>query len=137
MNREIKFRAWDNELKIFRQSFYIDQLGLMYFNNGGMVGTLETSNYVLQQFTGLKDENEKDIYEGDILKISWSEWNMGGYLQSDDMTNEHEKIVTVKYKAPSFCFFSKNEIQTSIRKNAKIEVIGNIYENPELLEEQK
>jgi uncharacterized phage protein (TIGR01671 family) len=122
MNRIIKFRAWNSQ-----QNLMVEDANWLVDKN--------IDAAILMQFTGLKDKNGKEIFEGDILKMSWSEWSTRGYLQSSDMTNEYEEIVTVKFKAPNFCFFLKNGKQTNLRSSATIEVIGNIFETPEKLEQ--
>jgi uncharacterized phage protein (TIGR01671 family) len=158
MNREIRFRAWDESNKVMHFDFQFIKSGndgndwIIFTSDNQTLswdkikndGTIHPFNnpYFQQQlhisqFTGLKDKNGKEIYESDILKISWSEWSTRGYLQSSDMTNEYEEIVTVKYKAPNFCFFLKNGKQTNLRNSATVEVIGNIYENPNLLQDAK
>lgn len=72
------------------------------------------------QYTGLKDKNEKEIYEGDIVKIE--------YIQTTI-----EKAV-IKYKGASF-YGSTFADDWELDEYYEIEVIGNIYDNPELLEE--
>lgn len=79
------------------------------------------------QYTGLKDKNKKEIYEGDIVKFK------------NRITND-EDIFTVRYCEERASFVLSNKSYNELTINIKgrilfVEVIGNIYDNPELLEE--
>ena len=91
-----------------------------------------TDNSTIGQYTGLKDKNEKKIFEGDIL------------LRKN---GQFESIVLVKWGKVEFSFLYKSRYNGQIRKGKWIrgtyqgldgyaEVIGNIYDNPELLKEE-
>ena len=117
MSREIKFRIWDK----------INRMWLRCFNvNLFDIGDLP--NVELMQYTGVKDKNGKEIYEGDIVK----------YKFPYDTRLKH--ISPVKFLETEASFGIKdiygNEIPLyTISANNYFEVIGNIYENKNLLEE--
>jgi uncharacterized phage protein (TIGR01671 family) len=118
--REIKFRAWDsyNKRWIHNLLYRID----------GQGGELDES-YSLVQFTGLKDKNGVEIYEGDELHCFY---NNGG--------DEKDRNGVVKYKAPMFYVemkIGKEMHDFDFNYFNTIEVIGNVMENKELLDESK
>lgn len=120
--REIKFRAWDKELKFMvDDTMYIMGIGTgnVFFDNQGDL--IEQSNkLVLMQYTGLKDKNGKDIYEGDVSKNYYK----GQWVNLVVVWNPLG-MWSVKWKDGYLNNYHIN--------NQNMEVIGNIYENPELL----
>lgn len=122
MNREIKFRAWNkkekyielvDDLQMFNNQLYIGIPGEDYF--------LGKDDVELMQYTGLHDKNGKEIYEGDIVEIT-----RPCILERGE----------VKFINGCFDIKSKDTLlmlyQCEIN-NFKLKVIGNIYDNPELL----
>ena len=156
--REIKFRVWSKVGKVFtdtkdiRWGYHYDKTGnassgesgelLMDFNGGLRIATYPCGNgdnsadsvfstisnnddFVIQQFAGLKDKNGKEVYDGDIVEYVC-------------MFHEREKEThtgEVYYENGVFMFDRKNEFCT-LDSNffyKSIKIIGNIFENPELL----
>jgi len=122
--REIKFRAWD---KLTKMIYINDDLRLIFFSDGtwaivDSTNTTWTSNGghegILMQYIG-QDNNGKEIYEGDVLKI----WMDGDLQDKFYIVESVEKF-----------YFDCNREDRYLRIT-KTEVVGNIYENPELLEE--
>ena len=128
---ETKFRAWDKDNKkwIDLHSLLIDCYGKVIgyaddaYNNFQTLDSIE-----LVWFTGLHDKNGKEIYEGDILHYESPEGcsSTGNYLILWE-TSEDECGFTCDRKYPDY-----NYMLPSVWK--EMEIIGNIYSNPELLE---
>ena len=119
MTRKIKFRAWietGNETDDYVEPMTIQQM----IHSKESTFSLEQLNDLVdfEQYTGLTDANGKKIYEGDIVKVTSQFWGMLG------------DIYEVKFNQGTFCvkYVLLSEISPSIS------VIGNVHENPELLE---
>lgn len=128
MSREIKFRGWDG-----KNMFIIDVLALSEcawscpdYNHRGVSMPYQPQITVMQ-FTGLKDKNRKNIYEGDVIKSDTTgalwEIKFGRTFNFIGWYGSH--IDTKEKVAINFDFDNDN--------NSAIEVVGNIYENPELI----
>lgn len=123
MSRDIKFRVWSLKHKQWmNHCAVIDCPGnigshfVAIHDDGKLeqcfVGLSKEEN-IIQQFTGLKDKNDKDIFEGDILKVSFPKDNSSFIKQ-------------VRWLGAGFDISPSNEMYN-------YEVIGNIFETPELL----
>lgn len=122
--REIKFRA-----RSLRDGKFIF-VSLFDITTNPITSELEfcgenVDEKTIEQFTGLKDKNGKEIYEGDIIK-------------GKSTKNDEEYIGTVEYNEIGYWIFykrlsTKTKVSISFYTITNIEVIGNIYENPELI----
>lgn len=125
--RKIKFRAWHKEKKIMGEVLGIDILHKEIFFSNEDVDCYEHTDFKdieLMQYTGLKDKNEKEIYEGDIVKLR-ANHGIGVIKYSD----EWGAFVVEYIKPRPLVVLGMNYYKEDI------EVIGNIYENSELLGE--
>lgn len=135
MSRAIKFRVWSRKEGTWEKWFtFLCGDGYLYQENyQGVDPAYDQGNYVIQQFTGLLDSNNKEIYEGDILKVP----------NRDTLY----KVVYYEYIA-SFQFLpidydvdvmtfrmrtNYNNYIANMRMTETYSIIGNIFENPELL----
>lgn len=107
--RELKFRQWQKATKHY-----------VYFSLSKGVSLKFNIEPDLEQYTGLKDKNGKEIYEGDIV----------------DYNDDGECVGVVKYDAPEFYLDADatNWARMFLKGAPHQKVIGNIHENPELLE---
>ena len=130
--REYKFRAWDTKKKEWLKDFSIGQCGTILLpvcegcteydteadrrweNND----ETEIGRRILTQYTGLKDKNGKEIYEGDIVQETFT----GKSIISWDVGNIQYRMTGLNGERNGF-----------LAMGMELEVVGNIYEQPELL----
>lgn len=133
MSREIKFRVFVDNKMFYQDKYnaYSDNLAsidickktitITEFYNYEDVYRFEDKEVKLMQYTGIKDKNGKEIYEGDIVILNDA---------------EEENRCVVKYKYGSYILIDRDLREDLSNVEAKfLEVIGNVYENKNLLEE--
>jgi hypothetical protein len=108
--RQIKFRAWNaNEKRMTAPAFWVNECNLM----SSYLGSAPT--HPLMQYTGLKDASGVEIYEGDIVE-------------------DCEHFYSVILWSEDHCMHIASDVGGLCDMAFPVKVIGNIYENPELLE---
>lgn len=137
MKRKMKFRVWDKQQKIMFSHKLIDQCEKDGYVLWGDLFSGKDRTAEIMQFTGLKDYNNVNIYEGDIVTVN-------GNTNSARLNKNY----TITFMDGAFCVTARNmgdSLNNSITirdlmfqaENANhkliLKVIGNIYENPELL----
>lgn len=126
--REIKFRAWDGQDTMIYFDFdSIKHDGLIDWNEkkySDTGGGLYIANCEIMQYTGLQDKTGRDIFEGDI--IQWI-----NYTTNNGMKN----ITVIKYDDKDASFYIGSWYDRDFPDTSEEAlIIGNIYENPELLD---
>lgn len=129
--RELKFRIWDKKQKTYHCKlphnasgiFYLSSNGVLFSDFGNSVAPeVRQDDFIIEQYTGLKDKNGKEIYEGDIL-------------------DDHSGVSIVEFSTEDVgscgcCvpeFWGTGFIISKNTSPLNCEIIGNIHENPELL----
>lgn len=120
--REIKFRGWDSERKEMLGPQDLSQ-SILYWS------WLGTRDVVLMQYTGFKDKNGKEIYEGDIIAGANGSINLCSWsFKPREIKWDSERA---EFTVPMWGTEGRTD------STHWIEVVGNIYENPELLDRKQ
>ena len=120
--RKIKFRVWDVENKSWLDGCVIDQDGdLLVYTPGGHL-LASNDYYIYSQYTGLKDWNGQEIWEGDVVEY---------HVEEEDYVKYN---TSVSFREGDACWSigSPYDIRYTLLER-DLEVIGNIYENPGLI----
>lgn len=135
--REIKFRAWDENIYGYHNEVQ------------HIAGYIDNDSYTLEQYTGLKDNNGKEIYEGDMIEFSWNPFFnepseiftfVALIFYYENWTCFCVKLQKNKLKGKQFDLFDREGIEeqhiaigSPITYGNGVTIIGNIHQNPELL----
>ena len=151
--REIKFRAWDKTGKGMGKVNYIKYSDVQYNQISARFKQKEKTvddwfiygdengcdNIILMQYTGLKDRNGKEIYEGDIIRFTWEEdscWGKQGtytaYIRFNRGTFE-VVYIGKKYLIEDGNQTGSDGLNYFMDWSEDVEVVGDIYTTPELL----
>ena len=132
--RTIKFRAWDKRLKAMIKVTHDYQLHVrdIYWEIIDLkIGCKVLDNWrdnengnVLMQYTGIKDKNGKEIYEGDVVRFKY--WD-------NDIPQDATNWGVVAYRNEMACFYLTQNVCIMLAKQREMEIIGNIYEHSHLL----
>ena len=130
--REIKFRAWNN---FFKEMYYFDFENNIEVRSGhlwivheeGAISS-KSPSITIMQYTGLEDKNGTEVYEGDIVHArvyySCEDWFDAG-------EHDYDFIADVKWDNEKMAYLCNGYYLHEIEE---VEIVGNIYENPELLD---
>lgn len=122
-----KFRAWDSAKKeMFKDTFAITESGQVVVVEQESVASspdyVFVEHLVIMQSTGLKDKNGKEIFEGDIVKMA------------KDVYSEPTHYEVVRHYGGAYRIESKQHGCELWLRHTDCEVVGNVYENKELLD---
>jgi uncharacterized phage protein (TIGR01671 family) len=122
--KEYKFRSWD---KLSMEYFDFED---MFYEAANKITGSDYSDAKIMQYINIKDKNDKEIYEGDIVSYSYQ-------FSKDADSDIIFKKEVVEWDEMYCGFHPFIYIETFYIKTNDLKVIGNIYENPKLLEEEK
>lgn len=145
MNRKIKYRVWDNENKSYNDPYsyayyaMTQDGGLDFYCHGDHMDEADPDVYFIEQYTGLTDKNGQEIYEGDIVRYSFTNPNRT-YTEpvSFGPIQDGEGYYHQEFLAWRTTCADDGETHSSlldlVEPNWTCEVIGNVHENKELLD---
>lgn len=131
-----KYRAWDGVEKKFVEHFFITDNGLICnmekpTSDRKLLIPIEKSELILMQSTGLRDKNGKEIFEGDIVQFE------DCYTETDFL---YVNTGIVEWSQGSFTITNRDSVEMGDLLDGEfldVTIIGNVYENPELLEKKE
>lgn len=144
MKREIKFRAWDKDTECYLydiQDAYDTLSGHVKYGDGENAcydedcfgSFLDNDRYVVEQYTGLNDKNGREVYEGDFLKVTSEDGE--SYVATVKWFGDEGYPAFDLAGIPSAWCYDANALSTISESGVETcEVIGNIFEDKQLLE---
>ncbi len=126
--REIKYRAWDIQTESMRDVLVIDWVNELIDLSGGIIER-RPHEVILMQFTGLEDKNGVEIFEGDVVK-AWSQ----GVKAIGEVIKRIDGLFIIY---PAYQSGEMWGLCPNPRGETTVEIVRNIYENPELLATKK
>ena len=139
--REIKFRSWNTSTKSIEPRPYGGEYMSESTPLNGLIDSCQTEcHQILMQYTGRKDKNNVEIYEGDIVRILYTDWISkpeDDPRTIDEYLNDIANIGSIEFNVSWCVNFGDEYYRGDIEPGTHgfIEVIGSINENPELVEE--
>lgn len=138
--REIKLKAWNKATKkmyeVIKIDFYNEKVGYLFadpITQGEAIGYFKFSDIDLMGYTEFKDKNGVDIYEGDILEFTVFDCYAGDYQYRGFLeVDKYGKFIKTDLNNDEFT--KVFDFVDVVVNDDELTVIGNIYENPELLE---
>lgn len=136
--RELKFRLWDLQRKIFLDNPSRFRRLAIDFNGGVYDGNQDATclnGYLVQQYIGIKDINGIEIFEGDIVRLNYYDFARHGYFNPVMEVVFDYGSFKLRHPNTQSCIMFENtsEIVVNTVQSARTLVIGNTLENPELL----
>ncbi|WP_202976102.1 MULTISPECIES: YopX family protein [unclassified Streptococcus] len=121
-----KYRMWNRITSALHhvEGLYFDNKEVQYIDEVGILRFIKFENTILMQSTGLKDKNGKEIFEGDVVKMA------------KDVYSDPTYYEVIRHRGGAYRLESNQHGCELWLRHTNCEVIGNIYENPELLEEE-
>ena len=124
MSRAIKFRAW-----CITERYWDDQI----LDTRSISRVLDCNTHVLQQYTGVKDKDSREIYEGDILEFKCEGFNLSLIYKVDFFEGSFVNPYSYRRVGDGELEVIGRAFNTQLKRFNECRIIGNIFENPELI----